>query len=142
MLVFNSYFPAFLINNMNNLAYEELTGRIIACAIEVHKTLGPGFLESIYESALAVELKRAGLKFEQQKPLPIYYREVLVGEHRLDLLVEGKILVELKAISELADIHFAIGRSYLKAVGLEHGLLLNFATMPLTVKRMMHQVKP
>jgi GxxExxY protein len=124
---------------MNKLAHEELTGRIIACAIEVHKALGPGFLESIYEAALVVELKRAGLKVEQQKVLPVYYREILVGEHRLDLLVEDKIVVELKAISELEDIHFAIVRSYLKAIGLEHGLLLNFATMPLTVKRVICQ---
>jgi GxxExxY protein len=126
---------------MNKLAHEELTGRIIACAIEVHKALGPGFLESIYEAGIVVELNRAGLKVEQQKPLPIYYREVLVGEHRLDLLVENLIVVELKAISELEDIHFAIVRSYLKAAGLEHGLLLNFATMPLTVKRVICQPK-
>jgi GxxExxY protein len=120
---------------MNKLAHEELTGRIIACAITVHKALGPGFLESIYETSLVVELKHAGLKVEQQKILPVYYREVPVGEHRLDLLVEDKIVVELKAISELDNIHFAIVRSYLKASGLEHGMLLNFATMPLTVKR-------
>ncbi len=124
---------------MIKLAYEELTGRIIACAIEVHKALGSGFLESIYEAALVVELQRAGLKVERQKPLPVYYRDTLVGEHRLDLLVEGKIVVELKAISELEDIHFAIVRSYLKAVGLEHGLLFNFAAMPLTVKRVIYQ---
>jgi GxxExxY protein len=126
---------------MNKLAHEELTGRIIACAIEVHKALGPGFLESIYEAAMTVELKRAGLNVESQKPLRVLYREVLVGEHRLDLLVEDKIVVELKAISELEDIHFAIVRSYLKAAGLEHGLLLNFATMPLTVKRVIYQNK-
>jgi GxxExxY protein len=84
-------------------------------------------------------LKRAGLKVESQKPLRIFYREVLVGEHRLDLLVEDKIIVELKAISALEDIHFAIVRSYLKAAGLEHGLLLNFATMPLAVKRVICQ---
>jgi GxxExxY protein len=126
---------------MNKLAHEELTGRIIACAIEVHKALGPGFLESVYEAAMVVELKRAGLKVESQKPLRIFYREVLVGEHRLDLLVEDIIIVELKAISELEDIHFAIVRSYLKAAGLEHGLLLNFATMPLTVKRVIYQNK-
>ena len=124
---------------MKTLVHEELTGRIIACAIEVHKALGPGFLESIYEAALVVELKRSGLKIESQKPLRIFYREALVGEHRLDLLVEDKILVELKAISALEDIHFAIARSYLKAAGLEHGLLLNFATLPLTVKRVIYQ---
>ena len=124
---------------MNNLAHEELTGRIIACAIAVHKALGPGFLESVYEAAMAVELKHAGLKVESQKPLQIFYREFLVGEHRLDLLIEDKIIVELKAISELEDIHFAIVRSYLKAANLEHGLLLNFAKMPLTVKCVIYQ---
>ena len=124
---------------MSKLIHEELTGRIIACAIEVHKALGPGFLESIYEAALVVELGRTGLKVEQQKTLPIRYRNVLVGEHRLDLLVEDTIVVELKAISALEDVHFAIVRSYLKAAGLEHGLLLNFATMPLTVKRVIYQ---
>jgi len=124
---------------MNGLAHEELTGKIIACAIEVHKALGPGFLESTYESALVIELRHAGLQVEAQKLLPVMYRGTLVGDHRLDLVVEGKIIVELKAISALADIHFAIVRAYLKAAQLEHGLLLNFATMPLTVKRVIYQ---
>jgi GxxExxY protein len=124
---------------MNGLAHEGLTGRIISCAIEVHRALGPGFLESVYETALLVELRHAGLQVEQQKILPITYRGAIVGEHRLDLLVENKIIVELKAISALEDIHFAIVRSYLKASRLEHGLLLNFATMPLTVKRVIYQ---
>ena len=124
---------------MNGLAHEELTGRIISCAIEVHRALGPGFLESVYETALLVELRHAGLQVEQQRILPITHRGAIVGEHRLDLLVENKIIVELKAISALEDIHFAIVRSYLKASRLEHGLLLNFATMPLTVKRVIYQ---
>jgi GxxExxY protein len=124
---------------MNGLVHEDLTSRIIACAIEVHKVLGPGFLESIYETALAIELRRAGLRVEQQKTIPLTYREISIGEHRLDLLVEGKIVVELKAISALEDIHFAIVRSYLKAAGLEHGLLFNFAKIPLTVKRVIYQ---
>lgn len=124
---------------MKELVHEELTGRIIACAIEVHKTLGPGFLESMYEMALTIELRRAGLHVEQQKTLPITYRDTPIGEHRLDLLVENKIVVELKAISALEDIHFAIVRSYLKAAGLEHGLLFNFASIPLTIKRVILQ---
>ena len=124
---------------MNGLAHEDLTGRIISCAIEVHKSLGPGFLESVYETALLVELRHTGLQVEQQKILPIIYRGAIVGEHRLDLLVENKIIVELKATSALEDIHFAIVRSYLKASRLEHGLLLNFATMPLTIKRVIYQ---
>jgi GxxExxY protein len=125
---------------MNGLAHEDLTSQIIACAIEVHKALGPGFLESIYETALAIELRCAGMRIEQQKTIPLTYRQTPTGEHRLDLLVEDKIVVELKAISALEDIHFAIVRSYLKAARLEHGLLLNFATMPLTIKRVIHRI--
>ena len=124
---------------MNELAHKELTGQIITCALEVHKALGPGFLESIYEAALLVELQRAGLRVESQKLLPIHYRGVLVGEHRFDLLVENLIVVELKAISALEDIHFAVVLSYLKALGLGHCLLLNFATMPLTIKRVIYE---
>jgi GxxExxY protein len=89
---------------MKGLAHETLTGRIIAAAIEVHRALGPGFLESVYETALVLELRRTGLQTEQQKTLPIFFRDILVGEHRADLLVENTILVELKAISELEDI--------------------------------------
>ena len=124
---------------MKGLVHDDLTSRINACAIEVHKALGPGFLESAYETTLTIELHHAGLQVERQKLLPLTYREISIGEHRLDLLVENEIVVELKAISNLEGIHFAIVRSYLKAAKLEHGLLLNFATMPLTIKRVIHQ---
>jgi GxxExxY protein len=117
------------------LADKEITERIIGAAITVHKALGPGFLETIYEEALAAEFEHAGIRYERQKTVPITYRGKSVGEHRLDFLVEGCVVVELKAIQSLDDIHFAIVRSYLKAVNLHSGLLLNFATMPLTVKR-------
>src|SRR5467141_2939317 len=113
----------------------EITEPIIAAAIRVHKELGPGFLESIYEEALAVEFALSGIQFIRQHPIPLFYRDHQIGEHRLDFLVEGKIVVELKAVSQLEDIHFAIGRSYLKAMNLQDGLLLNFATAPLTIKR-------
>jgi GxxExxY protein len=113
----------------------ELTNQIIAAAIRVHKELGPGFLESIYEEALAVEFALSGIQFIRQHPIPLFYRDHQVGEHRLGFLVEGKIVVELKAISEIEDIHFVIGRSYLRATGLQDGLLFNFATAPLTIKR-------
>ncbi len=113
----------------------EITNQIIAAAIRVHKELGPGFLESIYEEALAVEFALSGIQFIRQHPIPLFYRDHQIGEHRLDFLVEGKIVVELKAISQLEDIHFAIGRSYLKAMNLQDGLLFNFATAPLTIKR-------
>src|SRR6266446_6804458 len=112
-----------------------LTDRIIAAAIRVHKELGPGFLEAVYEEALGIELAAAGMAFERQKLLPVFYREHIIGEHRLDLVVEGKVIIELKAISDLEDIHYAIVRSYLKAADLVDALLLNFATSRLTVKR-------
>jgi GxxExxY protein len=118
------------------LEFEGLTGRIIGAAIEVHRQLGPGFIESIYENALVYELRKRGLKVEQQVEVPVRYDgDVEVGKHRLDLLVEGEIVIELKAISELLDVHFAIVRSQLHAVKRKHGLLLNFAKVKLEVKR-------
>jgi GxxExxY protein len=117
------------------LRNSETTDRIIAAAIRVHRDLGPGFLESVYEEALAVEFALNGVQFVRQKPIALFYKDHQIGEHRLDFLVEDKIVVELKAIKALEDIHFAIGRSYLKATNLQDGLLLNFATAPLTIKR-------
>jgi GxxExxY protein len=124
------------------LQNKHLTERIIAAAIRVHKELGPGFLETMYEEALTIELAATGLTFERQKLLPVFYREHLIGEHRLDFLVERKVVLELKAISALEDIHFAILRSYLKAANLEDALLLNFATARLTVKRVGREYHP
>jgi GxxExxY protein len=124
------------------LQNRDLTERIIAAAIRVHKELGPGFLEAAYEEALTIELAAAGMSFERQRLLPIFYREHLIGEHRLDFLVQGKIIVELKAIAALEDVHYAIVRSYLKAANLEDGLLLNFATPRLTIKRVGREYHP
>ena len=112
-----------------------ITDSIIAAAIAVHRELGPGFLESIYEQALAVEFALRGIGFVRQKPVPLFYRDHQIGEHRLDFLVEEKIVVELKAVETLEKVHFAIVRSYLKAISMADGLILNFSTMPLTVKR-------
>ena len=124
------------------LAQSDLTQGIIVAAIRVHTELGPGFLESVYEEALALEFTGRGVPFERQKVVPILYGEHHVGEHRLDFIVSRSIVVELKAISEIADIHFAIARSYLKAAGLHDGLLLNFATCPLTIKRVTRERRP
>ena len=118
-----------------DLRDSEITEGIIAAAIAVHRELGPGFLESVYEQAVAVEFALRGIAFVRQKPIPLFYRDHQIGEHRLDFLVEGKIVVELKAIDGLENVHFAIVRSYLKASGLADGLILNFSSMPLTVKR-------
>ena len=120
---------------MAELKNKELSGRVIEAAIKVHAALGPGFIESVYENALSVELQRSSIHFERQKVIVLSYEGVPVGEHRLDLLVEGKLLVELKAVRALEDIFFAIGRSQMKAAGVEDGLILNFAAMPLTIKR-------
>jgi GxxExxY protein len=119
----------------------KITNEIIAAAIRVHRELGPGFLESIYEEALAVGFALSGVQFIRQHPIPLFYRDHQIGEHRLDFLIETKIIVELKAISQLEDIHFAIGRSYLKAMNLQDGLLFNFATAPLTIKRFCRERK-
>ena len=113
----------------------KLSGRVIEAAIAVHTALGPGFLEPVYENALAVELTVRGIWFEQQKFGKILYRGVEVGEHRLDLLVEGVKLVELKAVRELEDILFMIARAQMKAATIPDGIILNFATIPLAVKR-------
>jgi len=117
------------------LEQEELTNRIIGAAIEVHRNLGPGFLESIYEAALAIELRKRGVKFCQQTRIPIFYKTIQIGIHRLDLLVEDEIVVELKSIKNIEDVHFAIVRSYLRATDKKHGLLLNFASTKLEIKR-------
>lgn len=119
-----------------------LTDRILGAAVQVHSELRPGYLEGVYEEALALELTRSDITFERQKPISIFYCDRKVGEHRLDLLVAGKVVVELKAISALENIHFAIVRSYLKATGLEDGLLLNFASVKLIVKRVTREYRP
>ncbi len=118
--------------------FEELSKKIIGAAINVHRALGPGFLESIYEEALKIELSEHRLHYDSQKEIKIKYLGLDIGLHRLDLLVENIIIVELKAVKELADIHFAQLRSYLKATSLKVGLLLNFAKPTLEIKRVVN----
>jgi GxxExxY protein len=113
----------------------DVTHEIIGAAIAVHTALGPGFLESIYEQALAVEFALRGIAFVRQKPVPLFYRDHQIGEHRLDFLVDDQIVVELKTVERVENVHFAIVRSYLRATSLSDGLILNFSTMPLMVKR-------
>ncbi|MBI5806489.1 GxxExxY protein [candidate division TA06 bacterium] len=121
------------------LEHENLTDQIIGSAIEVHKTLGPGFLESIYENGLIILLKKKGIFVEQQKEIPVVFEGTEIGLHRLDLLVEKTIIVELKAIKNLEDVHFAVVRSYLKAAKLQHGLLINFNKPTIEVKRVINK---
>lgn len=114
-----------------------LTDRIIGCAIEVHRRLGPGFLERVYEEAFALELKCQGIAFERQKSIPIDYRGKIVGLHRVDLIIDGKVVVELKAVKAIDDDHLAICLSYLKATTLRVGLIINFAQAKTRIRRVM-----
>jgi GxxExxY protein len=113
----------------------DLSGKIIGAAIRVHEELGPGFLESIYEAAFCLELSLLKLQFRRQLLVPIRFRNTIVGEHRLDLLIEDEIVVELKAVREFDAIHLATLRSYLKATNCTLGLLLNFAATTLQIRR-------
>ena len=117
------------------LEQEEITDRIIAAAIEVHKKLGPGLVESIYEAALCVELRKRSIPHARQMLVPVIYDGVEVGQHRLDLFVENEIVVELEAVREVEAVHFAFARSYLRAVGRRNGLLLDFNAPTLEIKR-------
>ena len=122
--------------------FEALSGRVIEAAIAVHRELGPGFLESIYESALKTALRHRGLAYESQKEVTVCFEGEEAGVHRLDLVIEREIVLELKAIKALEDVHFAQVRSYLKATGLHVGLLLNFNAPTLIVKRVVLEFKP
>jgi GxxExxY protein len=105
----------------------EITEAIIGAAIEVHRQLGPGMLESVYEAILAYELAQRGLEVERQKAVPLVYKELSFDEgYRLDLLVAGQVIVELKCVEALLPIHEAQLLSYLKLTGLKVGLLINF----------------
>lgn len=117
------------------LEQEALTERIIGCAIEVHRVLGPGFVEGMYEEALSMEMTQQGLRYQRQQWIPVFYHGTEIGRHRLDLLVEDEIVVELKAVRAFEDVHFAVVRSYLKAMGKKHGLLFNCSARPLGIRR-------
>jgi GxxExxY protein len=117
-----------------------LTEKIIGCAMKVHNTLGAGFLEKVYENAMVHELRKNGLFVEQQKPIPVFYDAVCVGDYVADLIVEGKVLVELKAISGLIDEHTAICLNYLRCTKLGVCLLINFGKPRLQFKRLVSDV--
>ncbi len=107
----------------------EISNKIIGVAIELHKKLGPGLLESVYENALAYDLREVGLKIAQQVPMPFVYKEIKMDVgYRLDLLVENKVIIEIKSIETLAPVHYAQLLTYLKLSDLKLGLLINFNT--------------
>ena len=117
----------------------DLPEQVIACAIEVHRELGPGLLESVYETALCIELKTAALEFKRQVGIPLYYKGELISEHRPDLIVADRIVVEIKSIARFDAIHTAVMLTYLRVARLQLGLLLNFNTPQLRqgIKRVM-----
>ncbi len=117
------------------MLYEDITGRIIAAALAVHNTLGNGFQEVIYQRALEIEMPLHQLTFIREKEIPVYYRDQLIGARRVNFLVEGVIMVELKALAQLEDVHLVQAKNYLEAYQLEIGLLLNFGAKSLEFKR-------
>ena len=125
----------------NQYVVSGLTGDIIGKAMEVHRRLGPGFLESVYEEALVIELGLKKIKFERQKELPVYYREKVIKKFACDLLVDGQVIVELKSIKEIGEIDKIQVINYLKASGVEIGLLLNFGSQSLEYKRLINTNK-
>jgi len=116
----------------------DLTGRIIQIAINVHKNLGPGFVEKIYQRAMYLDFKTNNLKFEREAKMNIKYKGVSLGYEQVDFIVEGKVIVELKAVSEIQDIHRAQILSYLKASGCKVGLIINFAKPIIEIKRIIY----
>jgi len=123
---------------MTQRRFDDLSGRVIEAAIDVHRELGPGFLESVYENALVIALRERGIAVEQQVLVEIGFRGHHVGKHRLDLIVERQLVVELKAAKAFEDIHFATTKSYLKATRISVGLLLNFNAPTLQIKRVVN----
>jgi GxxExxY protein len=118
--------------------HEEITYKIIACAMQVHRKLGPGYPEYIYHRALIIEFKLQAVKFEDEYEIKIYYKGEQVGIRRVDFLVEKIIPVEIKAASEISNINIAQAKNYLEAGGIEIGLLLNFGASSLQFKRMIN----
>lgn len=116
--------------------YSELTSKIIGCGITVHKALGNGFQEVIYQRALAIEMQLAKISFSREHDMPIFYRNEQIGMRRVDFLVDNIISVELKAITKLEPVHFAQAINYLEAYNLEIGLLINFGETSLNFKRL------
>jgi GxxExxY protein len=118
------------------LLFSEITHRVIGAAMQVHSTLGNRFQEVIYQRALSIELEQHGVGHEREYEMPVYYRDRQVGSRRVDFLIEGKIAVELKAITVLEPVHLAQAKNYLEAYNLQTGLLINFGAKSLEFRRL------
>lgn len=123
---------------MEEYKYKDITRKIIGAAMQVHKVLGNGFQEVIYQRALEIELSIFELSYSREFEMPIYYREKKIGTRRVDFLIEGIISVELKAITKLEDVHLAQAINYLEAYNIEIGLLINFGSKSLEFKRLIN----
>lgn len=121
----------------NEYPESELTGKIIGCAMEVHRHLGNGFQEVVYQRALSIELNMNNLKHEREKEMPLKYKSFDIGKRRVDFFVMNKIMVEIKAVKQLEDVHLAQAINYLEAYGMKIGLLINFGSTSLQFKRVM-----
>jgi len=119
--------------------FNDCTSTIIGCAMRVHSTLGNGFQEVIYQRALAIEMSLENLEFQREMEMPIYYRNEQIGTRRVDFFVENGIMVELKAIINLEDVHLAQAINYLEAYNMRTGLLINFGSKSLTFKRLFNK---
>jgi GxxExxY protein len=122
----------------DDIVEKELSFQIMKAAFEVHNELGPGFLESIYEEAMTLQLRADGHTVETQMKVPVFYKEQKIGEHILDQVVDGKIILELKTVSQIAPIHEQQALSYLKATGLSLAIIINFATPRVTYSRVVN----
>jgi len=118
--------------------YSDITSRVIGCAMRVHSALGNGFQEVIYQRALSIEMEIEGLSFSREHEMPIYFRNQHIGTRRVDFLVEENISVELKAVTQIEDVHLAQAINYLEAYDLEVGLLINFGERSLKFKRLVN----
>lgn len=117
--------------------HSAITASIIGCAMEVHRHLGNGFQEVVYQRALAIEMNMKGLSFEREKEMPLQYKGFEIGARRVDFFVDGKIMVEIKAVSHLDEVHLAQAINYLEAYAMQTGLLINFGSKSLQFKRVM-----
>jgi len=117
--------------------FEAISSRVIGAAIHVHRELGPGYLEAVYHRALSIALDMRGVSYLDQHPVTVSYEGIPVGQGRLDFLIEDQLVVELKAVNALHDVHFAQLRSYLKATGIPKGLLFNFNAPRLEIRRVL-----
>ena len=122
---------------MTNLKHHDITEKIIGAAYEVHNTLGSGFLEKVYQNSLAIELKSLDFLVDMEKPIKVHYNGEVVGDYIADIIVDDKVILEIKAIKELSSIHEVQLVNYLKATGIEVGLLINFGTSVQVKRRVM-----